>query len=70
MHFALRIHRLINVGVSIDDDDDEGPGDDDDLPPLVEVEGATEEASKMEELDSAVGEYSVPDGRRPATAEA
>merc|ERR1712130_105811 len=33
------------------DDDDEGLGDDDDLPPLEEVEGAADEASKMEEVD-------------------
>jgi hypothetical protein len=26
-------------------------GDDDDLPPLEEVEGAADEASKMEEVD-------------------
>merc|ERR1712029_212480 len=33
------------------DDDDEGLGDDDDWPPLEEVEGAADEASKMEEVD-------------------
>jgi len=32
------------------DDDDEG-ADDDDLPPLEEVDGAADEASKMEEVD-------------------
>ena len=37
-------------GLSIDDDD-EGLGDDDDLPPLEEVEGAADEASKMEDSD-------------------
>merc|ERR1711908_50995 len=47
--FAGRIHRMIKLGLSIDDDD-EG-GDDDDLPPLEEVEGAADEASKMEEVD-------------------
>merc|ERR1712182_151039 len=47
--FAGRIHRMIKLGLSIDDDDD--AGDDDDLPPLEEVEGAADEASKMEEVD-------------------
>merc|ERR1711910_152039 len=48
--FAGRIHRMIKLGLSIDDDDELG-GDDDDLPPLEEVEGAADEASKMEEVD-------------------
>merc|ERR1712046_395291 len=48
--FAGRIHRMIKLGLSIDDED-EGLGDDDDLPPLEEVEGAADEASKMEEVD-------------------
>merc|ERR1711901_3958 len=48
--FAGRIHRMIKLGLSIVDDD-EGLGDDDDLPPLEEVEGAADEASKMEEVD-------------------
>merc|ERR1712227_946324 len=48
--FAGRIHRMIKLGLSIDDDDDAGD-DDDDLPPLEEVEGAADEASKMEEVD-------------------
>merc|ERR1740123_2107496 len=47
--FAGRIHRMIKPGLSIDDDDD--LGGDDDLPPLEEVEGAADEASKMEEVD-------------------
>merc|ERR1711904_290240 len=47
--FAGRIHRMIKLGLSIDDDE-EGLGDDD-LPPLEEVEGAADEASKMEEVD-------------------
>merc|ERR1711967_109672 len=47
--FAGRIHRMIQLGLSIDEDD-EGLGDDD-LPPLEEVEGAADEASKMEEVD-------------------
>merc|ERR1712216_727320 len=46
--FAGRIHRMIKLGLSIDDDDEAG---DDDLPPLEEVEGTDEEASKMEEVD-------------------
>merc|ERR1712194_782034 len=48
--FAGRIHRMIKLGLSIDDDD-EGLGYDDDLPPLEEVDGAADEASKMEEVD-------------------
>ncbi|CAE8618782.1 unnamed protein product [Polarella glacialis] len=47
--FAGRIHRMIKLGLSIDDDDDALA--DDDLPPLEEVEGAADEASKMEEVD-------------------
>merc|ERR1719412_212788 len=46
--FASRIHRMIKLGLSIDEDEDMG---DDDLPPLEEVEGAADEASKMEEVD-------------------
>jgi len=46
--FAGRIHRMIKLGLSIDDDEEDA---DEDLPPLDEVEGATEEASKMEEVD-------------------
>jgi len=45
--FAGRIHRMIKLGLSIDEDD----GVEDDLPPLEEIEGAVEEASKMEEVD-------------------
>merc|ERR1711861_38547 len=40
---------LLTSGFNLDlsiDDDDEGLGDDDDLPPLEEVEGAADEASK------------------------
>merc|ERR1712112_676674 len=44
--FAGRIHRMIKLGLSIDEED-EMP---DDLPPLEEVD-ATEEVSKMEEVD-------------------
>merc|ERR1711957_1125914 len=45
--FAGRIHRMIKLGLSIDDDEDQ----EEELPALEEVEGATEEASKMEEVD-------------------
>merc|ERR1719265_2684225 len=45
--FAGRIHRMIKLGLSIDENEME----DDDLPPLEEVEGAADEASKMEEVD-------------------
>merc|ERR1711959_463865 len=48
--FAGRIHRMIKLGLSIDDEDEDVP-EDDDLPPLEEVEGAADEASKMEEVD-------------------
>lgn len=46
--FASRIHRMIKLGLSIDEDEEVK---DDDLPPLEEVEGAADEASKMEEVD-------------------
>ena len=46
--FSGRIDRMIRLGLRIDNDD--GLGDDDDIPPL-EVEGAADEASKMEEVD-------------------
>jgi len=45
--FAGRIHRMIKLGLSIDEDDE----DDEELPPLEEVEGAADEATKMEEVD-------------------
>merc|ERR1712203_159167 len=44
---AGRIHRMIKLGLSIDEDEEE----EEDLPPLEEVDGAVEEASKMEEVD-------------------
>ena len=47
--FAGRIHRMIRLGLSIDDDDEAGA--DDDLPPLEEIDGAGDEASKIEEVD-------------------
>merc|ERR1712178_233401 len=46
--FAGRIHRMIKLGLSIDEEEDE---DEDELPNLEGVEGAPEEASKMEEVD-------------------
>merc|ERR1711945_13831 len=49
--FAGRIHRMIKLGLSIDDDDDDGMDDDDNLPPLEEIDGAVDEASRMEEVD-------------------
>ena len=47
--FAGRIHHMIKLGLSIDGDD-ESLGDDDDLTPLEKVEGAADEAFKMEEV--------------------
>ena len=47
--FAGRIHRMINLALSINDDH-KGLGDDDDLPPLKDAEGAADEPSKMEEV--------------------
>jgi len=47
--FAGRIHRMIKLGLSIDDEEE--AADDADLPPLEEVEGAAQEASKMVEVD-------------------
>merc|ERR1712114_73137 len=44
--FAGRIHRMIKLGLSIDEDEEMV----DDLPPLEEVD-ASEEVSKMEEVD-------------------
>merc|ERR1711881_151422 len=46
--FAGRIHRMIKLGLSIDDDESDIG---DDLPELEEVDGAADEASKMEEVD-------------------
>merc|ERR1719387_1794280 len=46
--FAGHIHRMIKLGLSIDEEDEE---DEDDIPALDEVEGAADEASKMEEVD-------------------
>merc|ERR1711920_480752 len=46
--FANRIHRMINLGLSIDGDDAELDDDVDDLPPLEEDDAA---AGSMEEVD-------------------
>ena len=48
--FVGRIHHMIMLGLSLDDDDG-GLGDDEGVPPLEEVEGAGDEASKMEEVN-------------------
>merc|ERR1712165_471567 len=47
---AQRIHRMIKLGLGIDDDDeaDAAVADDTDMPPL---EGESEDASRMEEVD-------------------
>merc|ERR1719193_2838304 len=47
---AQRIHRMIKLGLGIDDADEEteGAADDGEMPPL---EGAEEDASRMEEVD-------------------
>ena len=48
---AQRIHRMIKLGLGIDEEDadiEEAAGDDFDMPPL---EGDTEDASRMEEVD-------------------
>merc|ERR1711972_41413 len=46
--FAGRIHRMIKLGLSIDEDDED---EDEELPALEELDGAADEASKMEEVD-------------------
>ena len=45
--FVRRIHGIIKIDLSVDDGD-EGLGDDDHLPLLEDVEGAADEAAKME----------------------
>jgi len=49
---AKRIHRMIKLGLGIDEEDDsadaDAAGDDSEMPPL---EGDTEDASRMEEVD-------------------
>jgi hypothetical protein len=51
--FAGLVHRMINVGFSIDDGD-EGLEDDEDLTPWKEVDGVADEASNMEEVETSV----------------
>merc|ERR1719495_1629321 len=50
MVHAVRIHRMIKLGLGIDEEDGEGdtPAEDMDMPPL---EGDAEDASRMEEVD-------------------
>merc|ERR1712011_55837 len=50
MVHAVRIHRMIKLGLGIDEDDeaDAAVADDTDMPPL---EGESEDASRMEEVD-------------------
>ena len=49
--FAGLIHRMINVDFSTDDGD-EGLDDDDDLTPWKEVDGAADEASYKEKVET------------------
>ena len=51
--FAGLIHRMIKVGFGIGVGD-EGLGDDDDLTPWKAVDGAANEASNMEEVETSV----------------